>query len=186
MAEESWVLIGLSESDGGGRGNDFWNLTYEVPERYSNNGMYCVSIPKILIENYAIEFGYDIENPDEVDALFKHISYLGPMIEKDKENGVDPSTRIPRLLGAKNARASVHEQIAEIEQNMPVIQRNLTRIKMGVKAYGAETPEINTEIDLFEVMKADTNLHETIPELKRKIYDRNTGMRTIERQPNGK
>lgn len=179
MAEESWTLVGLSESIGGSRSSDFWNLLYEVPGEHSSSGTYCVSIPKVLVENYAIEFGYDVNVQEGVDALFKHISYLGILTVKDREDGIDPTERMPAKVGVDKARESVHARISEIEQVMPVIQNSVTRMKMGLKMYGSESPEINTEIDLFEVIRLDADFEKSIPEMKRRVFERQKGIKEI-------
>jgi hypothetical protein len=115
-----WEVVNVHEdldADDGHR----WLIVYSVPVEYAPDGVYSVSLPKDIFNNWAAVYGYDVDDPQDVDALFNHVTYHAYINEVlRKEGRADEIVANPFELGADEARARVQAHVAEFKASRPL------------------------------------------------------------------
>lgn len=141
MAEQAWEIVRLQE-DLTNPDDERWLITYSVPAEYATNGVYSYSFPKSMFNSYAAVFGYDANDPEQVEDLFEHVlqwAHTGEVLRREGSSAdVDPFA-----VTAGQARAAVKANIERARKALPVVERQ----SAVVAARGAASAEVGSVLD---------------------------------------
>lgn len=144
-----WEVVSVLEdldSEDGHR----WLIVYRVPVEYAPDGVYSVSLPKDIFNGWAAIYGYDVDDPQDVEALFDHVTYQAYINEVLRREGrADEIIDNPFHLGADEARARVQAHVAEFKQSRPITQSQMVKVAAGDLVAGARN------VDVHDVIRAD-------------------------------
>ncbi|MFC7582419.1 hypothetical protein ACFQYP_00415 [Nonomuraea antimicrobica] len=107
-----WVLVEVHDDLHVEQQDDRWLLIYEVPTTVAPDGRYSVSYPKGMVNDWAATYGYDLDDPGDVDALFDHLFHLPAMREEARlADRLHEVTANPFEMAAVAARALADDQV---------------------------------------------------------------------------
>lgn len=110
-----------------------WLVVYRTPIEYApGSGIYSYSFPKDIFHNWAAVYGYNVDDPQDVEALFDHVTYHAYINEVlRKEGRADEIVANPFELGADEARARVQAHVAEFKASRPLAAAPAARLPGG-------------------------------------------------------
>ncbi|GAA3027185.1 hypothetical protein [Streptosporangium longisporum] len=116
---ETWALVDVHadvQPDG-----DRWLLIYNVPAAYASDGTYSVSYPAGMINDWAATYGYDLDDPAEVDALWDHLIYAPYIAEVARLEGrAHEAARNPFEMTADAAREMARDQLRQFKKTRTI------------------------------------------------------------------
>ncbi|GIH26079.1 hypothetical protein Aph01nite_43890 [Acrocarpospora phusangensis] len=100
-----------------------WLMVFEVPQEYAPDGVYSVSIPKGLVNDWAAVFEYDMARQDHVDDLLDYLVYFAYINEALRREGrADEVLSDPLALDPGQARSMIKGQLSEFKAERPIVQ----------------------------------------------------------------
>lgn len=98
-------------------------MVFEVPQEYAPDGIYSVSIPKGLINDWAAVFEYDMARQDHVDDLLDYLTYFAYINECLRREGrTEEVISDPIGLDPGHARSVIKGQLSEFKNKRPIVQ----------------------------------------------------------------
>jgi hypothetical protein len=117
----TWTLKGMHEDLHAEEADDRWLLTYEVPAEFAHDGTYSVSFPKDMVNHMAVTYGYDVDDPVDIEDLFDHLFHMAYMTEVARREGrVHEATWNPYELKPESARQVIKDQVTELKRTRPI------------------------------------------------------------------
>lgn len=119
-----WIITDLYNDIQIDEANDRCLLIYEVPIEHAADGIYSVSMPKNMITDFAATYGYDLDDPADVDDLWEHLIHLPYMMETARREGRAHEVAVnPYEMTAQAARKLAKDQVAEAKQRGRITER---------------------------------------------------------------
>lgn len=147
---EEWLITEIREDFDGAE--DRWLIVFQVPTKYAPDGVFSYSFPKSAFSYRAAEFGYNVDDPDDREALFQHVihgGYLGATGQLTASGDLNP-VRKQRLV----AKQAVTERLASVRSTLRVTQADRPVLKVAGRAgLAAKTPA-----DVLDVIRADMRI----------------------------
>lgn len=97
---------------------DRWLLTYNVPSELVEQGVYSVSMPKNMINDFASTYGYDLDDEQDVGDMFEHLFNLPFVREIARREGRNAeAAAAPYEMPVETAKRLAKAQVQEFKQN---------------------------------------------------------------------
>lgn len=145
---EDWVITEIRENHDGVE--DRWLIVYSVPTKYAPNGVFSYSFPKSAFSYRAAEFGYDVDDPDDREALFQHVihgGYLGATGQTTAASELNP-VRAARHV----AKASAAVRLESVGRAVRMSQA-AKPVLLVASALAAEAPT-----DVLDIIRNDMRI----------------------------
>jgi hypothetical protein len=144
-----WTLTDLHDDVQERESQDRWLLLYETPPELGATG-YSVSYPKSMVTGFAATYGYDLDDPADVDIMFDHLFHL-PFVREVAlaENRAHEVKVNPYQVSAETARAVADAQVEEFKRSHRIVPAARQRM------LGAGVAPAVAAKDLLDVVKAD-------------------------------
>lgn len=126
-----WEIIRIKD-DPAASDTERWTIVYQVPVEYAPDGVFSLSIPKATLNVHAAAYEYDIDDPDQVDALFDHVM-TRPMLTASVLGEPAPSG-LASLMRSKNSTADVLRRTRDGFRGREVYLRDPAELRADIKA----------------------------------------------------
>lgn len=118
------MLVDAHEDVSINEADDRWLLTYQVPATYTHDGSYCVSMPKNMLTDFAATYGYDLDDPADVEEMWDHLIHLPMLRETARLDGrVHETAASPYEMSAQAARQLARDQVAGLKKAWRITER---------------------------------------------------------------
>jgi hypothetical protein len=113
-----WKLTDLYDDVHVREHEDRWLLTYNVPSELEHDGVYSVSMPKNMINDFASTYGYDLDDEQDVKDMFEHLFNLPFVREIARREGRNAEASAnPYEMPVETAKRLAKTQVQEFKQN---------------------------------------------------------------------
>lgn len=145
---EDWEVAEILEDHDGVE--ERWLVIFNVPEKYAHDGRFSYSFPKKTFAYRAAEFGYDIDDPDDREALFQHVLHEGYLA----------------ATGQLTARGQFNPLNSEVRQAKTLVQERFQAVRAKVRLSQAVEPALkvaglaaaDVPADVLDVIRGDMRL----------------------------
>lgn len=145
---EDWVVTEILEDHDGV--DERWVVIFNVPKNYAADGVFSYSFPKKTFAYRAAEFGYDIDDPDDREALFQHVLHEGYLA----------------ATGQLTARGQFNPLNSEKHQAKTLVQERFQAVQAKVRMSQAAKPALkvaglaaaDVPADVLDVIRGDMRL----------------------------
>ena len=148
---DEWSVIEINEDFDGV--HERWEVVFSVPTKYAWNGRFSYSFPKKTFSYRAAEFGYDVDDPEEREALFQHVlheAYLATTGQLTANGPLHPLNDEPVKM-----KAAVRGHFdANVKRSMKITQHASPRLKVAALARTETAPPA----DVLDVIRNDMQI----------------------------
>lgn len=147
MAVEEWVIRSVVEDADGTEPR--WLVLFDVPTEYAPDGVYSVSMPKDIVQNYAALYGYDVDDPADMDELHDYILHTAYMGEVDRRKGESAEKFHPYKNRMEDARAAVSVSLAAFKETRAITESTTARIEWSDPLTGEKLEEVGSVVEFI-------------------------------------
>lgn len=157
---EEWSIQEIRE-DLSTPGEERWLLIYNAPPEFAPDGVFSYSFPKMSFTARAAEFGYNVDDPDEIEDLFQHVIHEGYLMAAgDRHDGMVN----PYVEAADSAKKRVKDQLASVRKTVRLSQAARPLIAVN----GRQTAD--TSGDVLDVIRNNMQIDRpTVAEWRQRV-----------------